>query len=526
MKKLAVLTWIGNAAAVLCGRWGAVTAQTQAAACSRQAAYEQAERVEQLVTEAQQPGPSRAQLLVTVAQLQSDNQQLWQALEHAVDLPVAKQQRFAATAAALGSSLGQTRRLLELLLGPRCPSRAKLGRWVVAAARRAGKVLQKLDAACVVLVCTACLDEIYCHRRPIFVAVEPCSMTWIVGQRVAHCDGDTWQQTLQPWTFLAWVVCDAGTALQAGLEKVQQKRPTTPDGQTLGSGLDLFHTKQEAHQVLRVVWAPVAQAWQRAEKASAVLANKRWHGDKLPAQRAAHAANRAWRKARQRMETYEVHEQAWRRIERALEWFRPDGALNDRAWAEAEIAQALTALPGPLWAKLRRFLQDPRSLAFLDRLHEGLVAAEPRSDLRAALVQLWRLRHPGRRAGRTKANGVLGELQPVLQAVVCQGLATDWRRAYRRVANVLGRHVRASSVVECMNSVVRMHQARHRSLSQELLDLKRLHWNCRRFHEGKRRACCPYEHLGLRLPTYDWWELLNTDPAALAQQLSPSQLAA
>src|SRR6516225_12041501 len=102
MTRLSVRAWIGNAATVLCGRWGAVTAQTQTFGCSRQAAYEQAERVEQLVTEAQQPGPSRAQLLVTVAQLQSDNQQLWQALEHAVDLPVAKQQRFAATAAALG----------------------------------------------------------------------------------------------------------------------------------------------------------------------------------------------------------------------------------------------------------------------------------------------------------------------------------------------------------------------------------------------------------------------------------------
>jgi hypothetical protein len=28
------------------------------------------------------------------------------------------------------------------------------------------------------------------------------------------------------------------------------------------------------------------------------------------------------------------------------------------------------------------------------------------------------------------------------------------------------------------------------------------------------------------LPTYDWWELLNTEPASLAQQLSTSKLAA
>jgi hypothetical protein len=56
--------------------------------------------------------------------------------------------------------------------------------------------------------------------------------------------------------------------------------------------------------------------------------------------------------------------------------------------------------------------------------------------------------------------------------------------------------------------------------------LKRLHWNCRRFLTGKRRDGCPYEHLGLKLPTYDWWELLHTDPAGLAQQLSTSKHAA
>jgi hypothetical protein len=40
-------------------------------------------------------------------------------------------------------------------------------------------------------------------------------------------------------------------------------------------------------------------------------------------------------------------------------------------------------------------------------------------------------------------------------------------------------------------------------LTQELIDLKPLAWNCRRLGSGKRRGRCPYEHLGLRLPCYD-----------------------
>jgi len=40
-----------------------------------------------------------------------------------------------------------------------------------------------------------------------------------------------------------------------------------------------------------------------------------------------------------------------------------------------------------------------------------------------------------------------------------------------RVSGVLRQTVRASSAVECMNSVLRMHQSRHRTLTQGLLDL-------------------------------------------------------
>jgi len=71
-----------------------------------------------------------------------------------------------------------------------------------------------------------------------------------------------------------------------------------------------------------------------------------------------------------------------------------------------------------------------------------------------------------------------------------------------------------------------MHQARHRTLSQPLIDLKRLYWNCREFAEGKREGYCPYQHLGLHLPTYDWWELLHTEPRTLEQKVSNRPVAA
>jgi hypothetical protein len=94
------------------------------------------------------------------------------------------------------------------------------------------------------------------------------------------------------------------------------------------------------------------------------------------------------------------------------------------------------------------------------------------------------------------------------------------------VSAVLGSVVRASSAGEGINAVLRRQQARHRGLGQEMLDLKRLYGNCRPFRAGKRRKKCPYQLLGVPLPSYDFWELLQRDPAQLAQELSTPRVAA
>jgi hypothetical protein len=100
---------------------------------------------------------------------------------------------------------------------------------------------------------------------------------------------------------------------------------------------------------------------------------------------------------------------------------------------------------------------------------------------------------------------------PLVQQLLCQQLDPNWRASYRQVAAVLGRAVRASSAVECRTSVLRMHQSRHRTLTQGMLDRKRLYWNTRVFRGGKRKGRCPYQHLGLTLPRYDFWGSLQDE---------------
>src|SRR5262245_24054580 len=87
MATLPLLTWIGNAAAVLFGRHGAVAHQAAQAGCSRQVAYQHADKVQQAVADAQLPGLSRAALLQENACLRVENQQLWDWLEEALEPP-------------------------------------------------------------------------------------------------------------------------------------------------------------------------------------------------------------------------------------------------------------------------------------------------------------------------------------------------------------------------------------------------------------------------------------------------------
>jgi hypothetical protein len=534
MPRLSVVSWIGNAAAVLCGCRGSVTRRAQEAGCSRQTVYEHASRVASALADHLSAGPSREELLRIVEQLRRENAELWEALEQAIDFPREKQQEFLATAAGMGLSLSQILVLLAVILpASECPSRSKLGRWLEAWCTRAREVLHVLDRACRELVLTLCIDEIYLGRRPVLVGVEPHSMAWIIGQKAEDCSGPTWYESLRDWDRLEYVVADAGSGLRKGLSLIQEARSqeakNSQEGESpqeaeeerpLEVGLDVFHIKKEALPIIHRLWQKAESLWAKAEQDEREVERRKKQGQDSRG-KASHLLG-AWRKAEEAFYEAERVEAAWCRAEQALNVFRLDGSLNDRAWAEGEITAVLGVLRGGEWAKVRRMLSDPCALTFLDRMHRELKEAEADEALREALVRLWWFRR--QRARQETAKPGSPPAAHVVQTVVCERMDPNWRDSFRRVGRVLRQTVRASSVVECMNSVIRMHQARHRTLTQPLLDLKRLYWNCRPFREGKRRGRSPYEHLQLKLPSHRFWELLNADPKELAQALSTTEL--
>jgi hypothetical protein len=288
---------------------------------------------------------------------------------------------------------------------------------------------------------------------------------------------------------------------------------------------DHFHALRKGGVGLRKAEQRASQALAKAEAAQHALAEcaRQGHKQTGPAARARHA----WTQAEQAMDAWQQSERLWQQTKDALLPITPAGELNTRAQAEAVLAQTLPQLPDSAFAKSKRAVQQPELLNYLDRLHDRLAQLPfPKEVTEAAVQQETLRRRPELLQGETPPaaarRGVL-----LLCAVVLAQAGPVGAEAVVRVRDVLRRAYRASSLVECINSVLRMHQAQHRRLTQGLLDLKRLYWNCHTFRTGRRRGHTPYELLGVPWPEgLRWWDVLKLTPEQLREKLSTAQTAA
>jgi hypothetical protein len=339
-------------------------------------------------------------------------------------------------------------------------------------------------------------------------------MTAVFCQNTADRKAQTWEKQLAPFDRLEFAVSDAAKGIGSALTQIARVRRNDPKTPALVHGLDVFHTVMEARRVLAQGWRRVEAAWEKAEAADLAVDRSKRQG--IDARGVARSAQIAWGRATASFEQAERLQAAWRRAHSALDLFRADGQLNDRDHAQAEIAEALKGLTGADWSKVGNFLNDARGLSFLDRMHRRLELAEPDAGRREAMAWRWWLRH--RRVPCS---------HPLMRLVRAVGrdceLDEQEQASYDRVSAVLLDTFRASSAVECMNGVLRMQQSRHKVMTQPMLDLKRLYWNCHEFRSGPRRKACPYQVLGLELPTYDFWTLLRADPKELTQRLSTTR---
>jgi hypothetical protein len=346
------------------------------------------------------------------------------------------------------------------------------------------------------------------------MGVEPTSLCWLTGRLVEKRDGATWAGEFAHFPALQAVIRDDGTGLGKGLrlERDRRRERGLPD---IDDGLDVFHTLREGNRALRATWGAATRALEGAEAAQKNLERRRRQG--LSCRGHATAVQHLWRRAEHLWDQASAAETAWNDTRSAFAFFTAEGQLNSRPHAETVVAAALPHLNGTAWAKTRRLLQRHESFTFLDQAHQRLGALHLDPEVLAVLLGLEAWRRQSAPPSAPTRVWALVRVQWLDQ--VCP----DWREQAHRIRQVLDGVWRASSLVECINSVARMQQSRHRRMTQGLLDLKRLYWNLRKFRTGPRQGRTPYDLLGLKLPDLTFWEFLKLTPDELRKHLSAQE---
>jgi hypothetical protein len=504
---------LGSAAVVFFGQHGDISQHALQRGVSRQRLYREAHSV---LHDLQ--GRARQQQLTDlrrqVADLQARLEQLQATQRDCVVLTPDWQAELASTAQAEGTSLPAARVLVAVLMRHKTPSVAQLGRLSRQAGLRCGPLLKVFDEYARPRARQGTADEIFFGHEPALLTVEPESLCWLGGRLAASRAGEEWAKELEQLPALEHLVRAGARGIENGLARVNRQRHKD-NREPVSDQLDHFHTLREGGRALRKTQARAERAWSKAEEADRKVARQ----DRQGQARTGYATQSvlAWHKAEAAFGQWDRSEQAYKPIRCALRPFTAEGELNSRQKAQQKVEALLPRLEGQQWDKFKRLLQSPETCSYLDRLQGKVKELAIAEEVKEAVVASEGIRHnPQLVQGEGQRAAALRGLLLVYSVVIASAGAA--RQAAVQAVRDVGR---ASSCVEGLNSVVRMQQSRHRKMTQELLDLKRLYWNLRKFRTGRRKKTNPYQRLGVPLPPdLSWWQLLQLTPDQLRALLS------
>jgi hypothetical protein len=396
-------------------------------------------------------------------------------------------------------------RTLFAAFGQAAPALDTLSDLLQRAGRAARRLLARANAQVRDRLTCLAGDDIFFHRTPIKVVVEPVSGALLEVQRWPWHAGEDWDLFLGEWPALKLWISDLGTDLVGAAA-----------GRKLAHQADAFHerawwtehlfaplSRREAHRA-----AEAERAWDRATRPQG------------PGRRASPATVAAAdaRRAAAEADFYAAvaAEEVFLQL---LQPLAPDG----RRWCDAHVADVLAALDAALAVLPPRFATPARSHVRRHRTrwcaHRVLWDAIPvvlaagttwtrETVLDAVVARAWAVRRGATATTWTAGRAAQSEAAALATALAaaCANVA-DVTAA---VASLLDRPRRSSSLVEALNSRLRVLQQVHRNVSDELLALVALAWNLTPRRDGRRRGASPYARLGIAFAddTRPWYELL------------------
>ncbi len=493
------------------GFYGVITDLANAYNTNRQRVYDILDRISAAFLP-KPPGPIPKPEEVMgkrIAELEAENtslrarvQALETKLENSVEVTYERLRNLSLTLTVLPVSYRDIRDIVALAYGKNhAPSEASLCRIVQHYGTIAGMIL--LDEEVTSKFSSAGVDEIFFHQTPILTVVDPDSMAVGACERSEDRTGESWHAVLSHFPNLRYVISDEARGIGNGVYLT--------DASMLHQK-DLYHLVSEISRTTRRLESRLGKLLKAEERAWQDWAKGRIYIKTM---------EKTLATVDRQLELMEQYYQAMELLDFAFCSVTSDYAVNTREHGHqvlSDVIQRLRPLTELEIDDLIGVLEKRVSgcLVFLDQLQRELscvpVELEQDSLFTAEQIREWAIQEVCLQQAMADepSDEVFSAYRQLWEKVrSLKKLTPIFLQVVSEVRKLLYRPKRASSLVECYNSILRPIQQVKKQVTQEFLWLKALHHNMKTFKQGRRKGKSPFQLLGVDFGKQDWIQLLD-----------------
>ncbi len=496
--------------------YGVVTDLANAYNTNRQRVYDILDRVLEAFQQ-KPPGPTPkpaearekqiAELEAENASLRAGIQELEAKQDNSIEVTHQRIRDLSLTLAVLPVSYRDIRDVVGLAYGEKyAPSEATLCGMVQDYGVIAGLIL--LDEGVTSKFSSGCVDEIFFHRIPILTVVDPDSMAVGACERSQDRTGESWHAVLSHFPNLDYIISDQAKGIARGIHL------TAGTLGTIQHQSDLYHflivvsrTTRRLETCLEKLLKSEEQVWQ----------------DWIQGHVYVKTVEKIQATVVRQLELMEQYYQAMELLDFAFSPMTSDHQVNAREHGGqilSDVIQRLKSL-----SELQLGIDDlvktlekrgPGCLVFLDQLQRELsvIPVELREDSQFTAGEMRELAIQEVCLEHAMADDPSDEVFCTYRALwgkirSLKKLVPVFLQVVSAVRRILYHPKRASSLVECYNSILRPIQQVKKQVTQEFLWLKALHHNMKTFKQGKRKGKSPFQMLGVGFGNQDWIGLME-----------------
>ena len=496
------------------GFYGVVTDLANAYNTNRQRVYDILDRVLEAF-HPKPPGPTpkpaeaiekrNAELEAENAGLRARVQELEAKQENSIEVTRHRVRDLSLTLAVLPVSYRDIRDVVGLAYGEKyAPSEATLCGMVQYYGVIAGLIL--LDEEVTSKFSSACIDEIFFHQTPILTVVGPDSMAVGACERSQDRTGESWYAVLSHFPNLDYIISDQAKGIARGI-CLTAGIPGTIQHQS-----DLYHLLIVVSRTTRRLETCLEKLLKAEEKV--------WQ-DWIQGHVYVKTVEKTQATVVRQLEFMEQYYQALELLDFAFSPMTSDHQVNGRERGRqilSDVIQRLRSLPELGIDDLVKTLgkKAPGCLVFLDQLHRELsvIPVELGEDSQSTAAEMRDLAIQEVCLEHAMADDPSDEVFCTYRALwgkvrSLKKLMPVFRQVVSAVRRILYHPKRASSLVECYNSILRPIQQVKKQVTQEFLWLKALHHNMKTFKQGRRKGKSPFQLLGVDFGNQDWIGLME-----------------